>query len=357
MFMKLAIVYDWLDKYGGAERILTQLFKCFHEADIYTLYADLDKAVWAKPFASRIHTTFLQRFYNLGLPKSVLAPLMPFAIESLNLTGYDRVLSLSSSFAKGVITRPECRHICYLFAPTRFLWHHRDEFFPKPMVLLPVLSWLRQWDVISSQRPDQILTLSRYDQKLISKFYHRTSKVLRPSFAPDYWQKLKLAKPKGTLPKAFFLVASRLEPYKRVDLAIKAFNRFKNKQLIIVGRGTEKKKLQRLAMRNILFLQDLSDKQLGWLYKQAQALIMPQEEDFGYTALEAIALSTPVIAYQHSGTAEIVDRAGYLFREQTVESIMAAVEKYHTKSYNFVNFAWDRYAPERFLEAIKHNIS
>lgn len=355
--MKLAIVYDWIDKYGGAERILSLLFTYFPKADIYTLYFDKKKAQWAAGFANRIHTTFLQRLYSLGIPKQWLTPLMPFAIESLNLSQYDHVLSLSSSFAKGVITRPECLHGCYLFSPTRFLWHHSHCFFSSRNCFQPLVNFLRQWDKTVSQRPDRIFTLSGYDQKLIAKFYNRQSQVLPPPFDLDYWRNLKLAQPEITLPKQFFLVVSRLEPQKQIDLVIKAFKVLKQHNLVIVGQGTLKNKFQQLAGDNVYFLSDLSDAQLGWLYKNAQVLIMPQAEDFGYTALEAICFNTPVISYAKSGTAEFLDNVGYLFQEQTIAAIVTSVEKYHTKSYNFSKFNWDKYRKKRFLTTLKRNIS
>lgn len=355
--MKLAIVYDWIDKYGGAERILSLLFTHFPKADIYTLYFDKKKAKWAAKFANRIHTTFLQQFYSLGIPKQLLTPLMPFAIESLNLSQYDKVLSLSSSFAKGVITRPECLHSCYLFSPTRFLWHHSHRFFSSRSCFQPLVNFLRQWDKIASQRPDRLFTLSGYDQKLIAKFYNRQSQIIYPPFDLEYWRGLKLVQPTITLPKQFFLVVTRLEPQKQIDLVIKAFSFLKQHNVVVVGQGTLATKLHHLAGDNVYFLSDLPDTQLGWLYQKAQALIMPQAEDFGYTALESICFNTPVISYAQSGTAEILNQTGYLFKEQTIEAIITSVEKYHTKSYNFSTFDWDRYQKKQFLTTLKRNIS
>ena len=357
--MKLAIVYDWIDKWGGAERILELVFRAFPQADLYTLYADFDQATWARPYQHRIKTTFLQRFYDFRLPKQLLAPLMPMATESLNLSDYDAVLSLSSSFMKGVITRPETKHLCYLFAPTRFLWHQQERFFSRNFWLRPFLNYLRQWDYIAARRPDQILTLSRYDQQLIAKYYRVNSEILYPPFAVDYWQGLAKEQPKHKLFKNYFLLVSRLEPNKDVDLAIKVFNQQKDKQLVIVGQGTQETSLKSLASANVTFLKQLDDKHLAWLYAHAQALLMPQAEDFGYTALEAIAFNTPVISFRESGTAEILaqTKTGYLFNEQSVDSLMNALENYHTKSYNFSNFNWSKYSSENFINQLKQNIS
>ena len=357
--MKLAIVYDWIDKWGGAERILEIVFQTFPQADIYTLYADFNRATWAKYYQHRIRTTFLQRFYNFNLPKQLLAPLMPMAAESLNLSDYDVVLSLSSSFMKGVITRPETKHLCYLFAPTRFLWHQQQRFFSRNFLLRPFLSYLRQWDYLSARRPDRIFTLSRYDQQLIAKYYRLESEILLPPFSLDYWQNLTKQPPKIKLPQNYFLLVSRLEPNKEVDLAIKVFNKLKNKQLIIIGQGTQEAKLKKMKGANVIFLKQLSDSELAWVYEHAQALLMPQAEDFGYTALEAIAFNTPVISFEQSGTAEILaqTQTGFVFAQQSVQSLTNALEIYHTKSYNFSTFNWSKYSSEQFISRLKKNIS
>ena len=355
--MKLAIVYDWIDKWGGAERILLELFKRYPKADIYTLYADFDKAQWAQPYQHRIRTTFLKRFYSLGFPKQWLAPLMPFAIETINLSGYDKVLSLSSSFAKGVLTRPESKHLCYLFSPTRFLWHHSTRFFSSGFLLQPFLSFLRQWDVVAAKRPDKILTLSQYDKALIQKYYGLNSEVLYPPFNLAYWQNLKLTSPTCLLPSQFFLVVSRLEPNKNIELVLKTFRKLPKQNLVVVGQGTQLPKLKKIAGKNVYFLKKLTDNQLGWLYKNAKALVMPQEEDFGYTALEAIAFKTPVISYQKSGTAEILNKVGFLFTQATVKDLLTALENYHTKSYNFASFNWKLFNSENFFKELEQNIS
>lgn len=354
--MKLAIVYDWIDKWGGAERILLELFKRYPKADIYTLYADFDKAQWAKPYKERIHTTFLQRFYSLGFPKQYLTPLMPFAIETINLSLYDKILSLSSSFAKGVLTRPESKHVCYLFSPTRFLWHHSARFFSSSFLFQPFLSFLRQWDLVAAKRPDKILTLSQYDKALIQKYYGLNSEILHPAFNVNYWQNLKLTSPAFLVPSQFFLVVSRLEPNKNIELVLKTFKKLTKQNLVVVGQGTQLSKLKKMAGKNVYFFENLTDSQLGWLYKKAKALIMAQEEDFGFTALEAIALTTPVISYQKSGTAEILGKAGFLFSDSTVKSLITALEKYHTKSYNFANFNWQAFESKFFYKQLESAI-
>jgi glycosyltransferase involved in cell wall biosynthesis len=357
--MRLAIVYDWIDKWGGAERILQVLFETFTEADIYTLYADYNRAVWAKKYRKRIKTTFMQTFFNFRLPKQILAPLMPHAIESINLSNYDKVISLSSSFGKGVLTRPETIHLCYLFAPTRFLWHENNRFFSRSKFLQPFLTILRQWDVVAVSRPDKILALSEFNRRLISKYYRRESTILLPLFDPDYWRKLKKQKPNVLLPKQFFLLVARLEPNKNIEMAIEVFNQDSKKYLVIVGTGTQQRQLKQIAGKNTIFLDFVSENQLAWLYQKAKALVMPQSDDFGYTALEAIAFETPVVCSKKSGTAEFVQhgRTGYLFSPQTAAALSSALENYQTKSYNFAKFNWKRFSCKRFVENLKLNIS
>jgi len=357
--MKLAIVYDWIDKWGGAERILSLLFSAFPEADLYTLYTDYKGASWAKSYQQRIRTTFVNGWYRVFPSKELLAPLMPIGIESLNLSKYDTVLSLSSSFSKGVLTRPETKHLCYLFSPTRFLWHERSTYFRFGGIPNPFLAPLTEWDYLAAQRPDQILTLSRYDQKLIKKFYNREAEILLPPFDPDYWLNLSPTKPKTnsfTLAnKNYYLFVGRLESYKKVALLLEAFAGIPREQLVVVGRGSEKRRLERLAPPNSLFLEDLSDQELAWLYQNATALIMPQSEDFGYTTLESLVFKTPVLSYLNSGAAEYLKHleTGYLFEKQTVAGIREAVAKWSIKSYNFRHIDWKRFGQKQFLEKLK----
>jgi len=331
------------------------VFTTFPKADIYTLYTDYQNAGWAKKYQNRIKTTFLQKFYSLGVPKQLFAPLMPMAVESLDLSYYDTVFSISSAFIKGAITRPETKHYCYLFSPTRFLWHEEKQFASSALWQRPFLTALRQWDKIASSRPDKIYTLSRFSQGLIKKYYRLDAQRLLPPFDKHYWQKISAKKPRARLPKQFFLIVSRLEPQKNIALAVKAFSQKKSLNLVVAGKGTRLEELKKKAGPNIIFLNFVSDKELAWLYQKAKALIMPQREDFGYTALEALAFATPVICYQNSGAAELIKdgQNGYLFKKNTTKSLISALENCSTKSYNFAKFDWTDFAKERFVKSIK----
>lgn len=347
---KVAIVYDWLDKWGGVERILLVLHEIFPSAEFYTSYWDKRKAKWAAPL--KIRTSFIDRFPSFIKKNRLLSfGFYPLVFESFDFSGYDLVISVSSSFAKSIITKPGTKHISYLLTPTRYLWLYPQLYIKKSFFNPFVFYYLRkmkQWDYVAAQRPDEIISISKIVVARCQKYYQRKSKLLYPPFAMDYWRKIKLKilrskqklidKFKVINSKRYFLVVSRLEPYKRIDLVIDVFNQ--NREiLVIVGEGTEIKKLKRRASSNIYFFSRLSDQELGWLYTNAQALIMPQEEDFGYTALEAQFFGCPVIAYKKGGAVEtVVDgKSGIFFDQQKVEALRSALERYKKIAYNLRN--------------------
>lgn len=363
---KIAIVYDWLDKWGGVERVLLTLHEVFPTADFYTSYYDKNKARWAKDF--HIKTSFLQKLPRFIREHRVMSlPLYPFAFESFNFSEYDCVISVTSSFAKGVVTRPETRHLCYLLTPTRFLWSHQEIYLKNSVgrfLTAPYVKQLRQWDYVAAERPDKIIAISQTVAERCKKYYERDSEVLYPPFDLSYWEGIKkqlssrsafggfgipgkknemLNPPKADQhdketvgDKKYFLIVSRLEKYKRVDLVLDCFNNLPDQNLIVVGKGTEEQKLRSLAKSNTQFLKDLSDEELGQLYMHAEALIMPQEEDFGYVALEAQFFGCPVIAFNAGGAQETVidGKTGILFEKQDLNSLRHALERFHTISYN-----------------------
>ncbi len=358
--MKLAIVYDWLDKWGGAERILQTVYDAYPKADIYTLYYDQRGAVWAAKYRHRIQTSFLQKLYRFVPNKKYLTPLMPAAAESFVLNNYEVVLSISSSFAKGVLTRPETKHLSYIFAPTRFLWHEQKNYFKKiGAVGKSLLVFLREWDFIAATRPDNILTLSRYSRDNIQHVYRRNAIVLPPPFDLNYFAALekKDRRPTNFEHTNYFLFVGRLEPYKRVDLLVQTFRNIKEWKLLIVGDGSERSGLYKSARgaKNIFFYQHISEPELAYVYKHSRALIMPQAEDFGYTALEALFFGKPVVSFAKSGTAEIIQHGvnGLLFFEQTQSGLTSAIEKFHTLSYNIDNSVVAMFAKENFLAKLK----
>lgn len=342
---RIAIVYDWIDKWGGVERVLLELHKIFPEAIFYTSYFDKKKASWADDL--KIKTSFLQNFPNFIKKNRILSFIFyPFAFESFNFSEYDLVISVTSSFAKSIITKPSTKHICYLLTPTRYLWSHNKDYFSNQFVsylLSGYLDMFKNWDLTVSQRPDKIISISEAVRKRCLKYYKRNSEVIYPPFDMEYWKRIKseitnfksqINSKYKTLSTKYFLVVSRLEPYKRIDLTVQSFNRLKH-NLIIVGEGTDEKKLKQMAGSNITFLPKLSDVELGRLYANAQALIMPQEEDFGYVSLEAQYFGCPVIAYNKGGALETVDKnkTGIFFLDQNEQSFMRAIERFNKIKY------------------------
>ncbi len=341
--MKTAIVYDWIDRWGGVERLLLELHNLFPDADFFTSAVDLQKAPWAKQLS--IKTSFLQHLPNF-IKKSRIASLLfyPFAFESLSFDQYDLVISVTSSFAKSIITKPQTKHICILLTPSRYLllYPHPFEKSIFSFLLRPYLSFMRRWDKIAAQRPDHIVAISHEVAKRCKTYYHRESTVIYPPFDVNHWMSLKnsLNSQSRLLPKGwdnYYLVISRLEPYKKVNLVIDAFNQLPQSKLVIVGKGSLLAGYKSFSRENVIFLQDLDDSQLASLYANAKALIMMQEEDFGYTALEALIFGCPVLAYGKGGVLETVieGKTGIFFTHQTSDVLVATLERFDKISYNF----------------------
>ena len=341
--MKTAIVYDWIDRWGGVERLLLELHTLFPDADFFTSTVDLQKAPWAKRLT--IKTSFLQRLPDF-IKKSRIMSLFfyPFAFESLSFEEYDLVISVTSSFAKSIITKPQTKHICTLLTPSRYLllYPHPFEKGLFSLLLSPYLSFMRRWDKIAAQRPDEIIAISEEVAKRCKKYYHRESTVIYPPFDVNHWMKLKPASNTQSrlLPEGwndYYLVVSRLEPYKKVNLVIEAFNQLPQSKLVVVGKGSLLDKYKNLSRENTIFLQDVDDSQLASLYTSAKALIMMQVEDFGYTALEAQFFGCPVLAYGKGGILETVieGKTGIFFSHQTLGDLVATLERFDKISYNF----------------------
>lgn len=354
--MKTALVYDRLNKWGGAERVLLALHKLFPQAPLYTSVYDKKKASWASVFD--VKTSFLQ---NLPFTTNheLFATLMPIAFESFNFDEYDLVISVTSEAAKGIITKPDTKHICYCLTPTRYLWSGYDEYFKNPVFRFlskPVVSYLRFWDKIASQRPDAYIAVSKEVQSRISKYYGRESTVVYPPVELDgrIWkiedsnlkmESRRLIHPLSSTvkdpssifhrPSSFFLIVSRLISYKKIDLAIKAFNKLKL-PLKIVGTGSEQRRLKKMAGPTTEFLGYLTDKELVRYYIGCRALVFPGLEDFGLTILEAQSFGKPVIAFKGGGALEtIIERkTGLFFEKQTVDSLEKAIKQFNNLKFN-----------------------
>lgn len=327
--MKVAIVYDRVNKWGGAERVLTALHEIFPDAPLYTALYSARKASWARIFP-KVLPSFLNKIPFFRDKHEFLGTLTPLAFESFDFSGYDLVISVSSEAAKGIITKPGTKHLCYLLTPTRYLWSHYDLYFKNRLLrdfAKPLVSYLRSWDKIAAQRPDEIIAISEAVRERIKKYYGRDTKVIHP---PVEVERFKGKERK----RKYFLVVSRLVPYKRVDLAVKAFNLL-GYPLLIVGKGSEEGRLKKLAGKNIKFAGEVSDERLVGYYQEAKALIFPQEEDFGIVSVEAQAAGIPVIAYKSGGALDTVveGKTGIFFPRQSVTEIVRAVKTFEKMKF------------------------
>ena len=327
---KVAIVYDRVNKWGGAEKVLLALHEIFPEAPLYTSVYDSKRAPWAKVFP-KIKTSFLQKIPWAKSNHELLPLLMPLAFESFDFSGFDLVISVTSEAAKGIRTQPGTFHICYCLTPTRYLWSHYDEYFNNPVfrtITRPVVDSLKKWDTVAGTRPDEIIAISNEVKNRIKKYYGRESTLVFPP--------VEVAVPfiDGLANGKYYLIVSRLVNYKKVDLAIKAFNKLK-KPLVIVGIGREMGRLKRIAGENIKFAGQVSEKDLAGYYRGAKALIMPQEEDFGIVSLEAQSFGVPVIAYKKGGAIDTVipGKTGVFFDEQKPESLIDGVKKFEKMQF------------------------
>jgi glycosyltransferase involved in cell wall biosynthesis len=328
--MKVAIVYDRVNKWGGAERVLLALHEIFPEAPLYTSVYDPIGAPWARVFPE-VKTSFLQKFPFAKSNHELLALLMPLAFESFDLTEFDLVISVTSEAAKGVRTKPGTLHICYCLSPTRYLWSHYSEYFRRQSskaIAKLFVDKLRKWDKIAANRPDKIIAISTEVQNRIKKYYGRESSIIFPPVNTSLTRINRMTNGKH------YLVVSRLVGYKKVDLVIEAFNKLRC-PLVIVGIGRRERKLKRKAGKNIKFAGQVSEKDLYEYYAHAEALIMPQEEDFGIVAVEAQSFGIPVIAYKKGGAADTVidGKTGILFDQQNVQSLTAAVARFEKTKF------------------------
>lgn len=352
--MKVALVYDRVNKWGGAERVLLALHEMFPKAPLYTSVYNPLTAPWAKVFP-KIIPSFLQNF-PLATRHELYAALMPLAFESFSFDEYDLVISVTSEAAKGIITKPKTLHICYCLTPTRYLWSGYEDYFrDKAFRLLskPVISYLRAWDKVAAQRPDTYIAISKEVQERIKKYYGRESTVVYPPATLASSSGKDITKRYTLDASGYFLVVSRLVSYKRIDIAVWAFNELRL-PLEIVGVGSQEQSLKRMAGPTIEFLGNLTDNELLSYYKGCRALIFPGYEDFGLTTVEAQSFGKPVIAYGKGGALEAVieGKTGIFFYEQTSNALTKAVKQFqnsHFSSEDCVEQA-RRFNKKRFQE-------
>lgn len=331
--MKVAIVYDRVNKWGGAERVLLALHKMYPGAPLFTSVYDSKSASWARVFP-KVYTSFLQKVPFAKSNHEYLAPFMPFAFRSFDFSGYDVVISVTSEFAKAIRTGRGTTHICYCLTPTRYLWSGYGEYFNNRafgFLSKPMVSYLRKIDLISAKKPDIMIAISGEVKKRIKKYYKRNSLIVFPP--------VNLGFKKKTSSNRNYLLVSRLDyGYKKVDLTINAFNRL-GLPLIIVGTGREEGRLKSMANNNIRFAGRITEKRLADYYSSSRALIMPQEEDFGIVAVEAQSYGLPVIAYKKGGALDTVKDGitGTFFDAQTVHSLTKSILRFEKMRFKADN--------------------
>lgn len=319
--MKVALVHDDLVQWGGAERVLVAISELFPDAPIYTSVYDSNHPILKEQFKDKkIITSFIQKIPNWKPLYRTLLPIYPIIFEQFDFSDYDLVISQTTRFAKSIITKPSTIHICYCHTPVRFLWGIWGE--EASRLMHPYLSFLRVYDRVSAQRVDKFLAGSINSQKRIKDFYQRDSKVVYPFVDLDRFKDIE------TFDGGYLLVISRLNKYKRIDLAIQASQRL-NKPLKIVGEGLDRDRLEAMADPGLVeFLGLVSEKTLTQLLAGCEALVVCAEEDFGLTPLEAQALGKPVVGYRLGGTAETIihGKTGCFFEYQNVESLTKGID-------------------------------
>jgi glycosyltransferase involved in cell wall biosynthesis len=332
--VKIAIVHDWLPLYGGAERVLERILQVFPSADLFSMIDAIPEGQRDFLLNKPVRTSIVQRLPGGKKWYRHYLPIMPMAVEQFVLRDYNLVISSSYAVAKGVLTGPNQLHICYCHSPIRYAWDLQSQYLEegrlngnaKGWLTKALLHYIRLWDFRTSTGVDYFVANSRFVSRRIRKVYRRDSTVIHP---PVDVEKFTLHEAK----EGFYLTASRMVPYKRMELIVEAFSRMPERRLKVVGDGPDMKKLRRKAKPNVELLGYQKDEVLRDLMQRARAFVFAAEEDFGIMTVEAQACGTPVIAYGSGGSLETVlpDVTGVFFESQTVESLCAAVSEFeHT---------------------------
>jgi glycosyltransferase involved in cell wall biosynthesis len=369
--LRVAIVHDWLVTFAGAEQVLAQILQLFPQADIFTVVDFLPQQDRVFLAGRNVQTSFVQQLPGARKHYRSYLPLMPWAVEKLDLSGYDLVLSSSHAVAKGVNTSPQQHHICYCHSPMRYAWDMREEYLREAgiseglrgQVARFLLERLRRWDLANSAGVHAFLANSAFIAERIKRSYNREAVVVYPPVDTDYFT------PYGE--KAdFYLAASRMVPYKRMKLIVQAFSRMPQRQLVVIGDGPQYADAMAAAGPNIRFLGYQPKPVLRDYLRQARALVFAAKEDFGILPVEAQACGTPVIAFGEGGVLETVrgwgekgevKPTGLFFSAQAEASLIEAVEKFEMHQddilpeycrENALNFSPQRFQRE-FVQAVQ----
>jgi len=371
--LRIALVHDWLLNVGGAEKTLKVLHEIFPSAPIYTLFYNKKFTDEFIPGAD-LRPSFLQKAYTLTGTYKLLTFFMPMAAESFDLSDFDLVVSSSFAFSKGLILKPKTHHICYCYSPMRQVWDWQVEYKKEPHLVAGLMvslfqHFLRIWDRLASTRVDEFIAISENVRQRIKKYYRRDSIVIYPPVNRlPVVNRHFLSKPTKNYKlktENFFLIVSRLFKHKNVDIAVKAFKKL-GWPLVVIGEGPEMKYLQRLASgnSNIVFLGYQPDDVIGFYYTKCLAFIMPQEEDFGITPMEAMSFGKPVLALKKGGALEYIQEGvnGEFFEDPTEEVLADGArrlkEGVETGKYDSetIKKTAERFSTERFKKEIMERV-
>ena len=356
--LRVAIVHDFLYTYAGAERVLEQILAVYPDADLFALFdflpPDSRGFIRNKP----VKTSFIQRMPLARRKHRAYLPLMPLAIEQLDVSKYDLVISSSYLAAKGVITRPNQLHVCYCHTPVRFAWDMQGQYLDqgkmlrgfRSIIARSILHYIRNWDVRSANGVDIFVTNSRFVGQRVEKIYRRRSTVI---FPPVNTNRFTVHAEK----EDFYLTASRLVSYKRIDLIVEAFNRMPDKKLIVVGDGPEMESLKAKAGPNVRLLGQQSGERLRRYLQLARGFIFAAEEDFGIAPVEANACGTPVLAFGRGGVMETIvpGKTGLFFNEQTPQSLIDALKEFETIQWDpaVIRAQAEKFSERRFRHELR----
>jgi len=359
--LRVALVHDFLVQYGGAERVLEVLAEIFPKAPIYTLLYD-KKGVHGKFAHKIVRASFLQKFPKfLKKHYKFLLPFMPTAPETFDLREFDLVISSSGAWSKGIVTRLNTVHVSYVHSPMRFVWDANDEYLKQQekragfnFCTRLIMNYIRVWDKLAADRPDHLIANSNYTQARVKKYYGRESAVIYPPVAPFGGD---ASKPVNTSNKDYFLVVSRLSPYKKIDAVVEAFNKL-GLPLVVIGAGQQEQYLKKIAKENVKIIGWQSDEKMQQYYSQARAFVFPGVDDFGIAPVEAMAHGVPVLAIRMGGALETVleGKTGEFFDCATSEVIADGVRRLIENEKNYdkqviINRARE-FSKERFVREI-----
>lgn len=361
--MRIAIVHEWLVTWAGSERVVAELLKIFPDADLFSVVDFLSEADRERIGGKRANVTFIQRLPYAQKRFRNYLPIMPLAIEQLDLSKYELIISSSHAVAKGVLTGPDQLHLSYVHSPIRYAWDLQHQYLRESNLETGAKSWMtrwmlhkiRLWDVRTANGVDHFFANSQFIARRIRKAYGRDAEVIYP---PVDVERFPVTIEKGD----FYLAASRMVPYKRMDLIVEAFNKMPNRKLVVVGDGPQFARIKAAAGPNISLLGYQSDEKLRDLMCRARAFVFAAEEDFGIIPVEAQACGTPVIAYGSGGALETVlstgeTPTGIFFPEQTSESIREAIDRFENRLSDFKPQACrknaERFSAERFRREIR----